>query len=48
MPLLTFGLDTWSESVAFSPDGKLLAAGDAVGTIRLWSVPKLLAHKGKK
>jgi WD40 repeat protein len=34
--------------VAFSPDGKLLAAGDQEGTIHLWSVPKLLAHKGKK
>ena len=33
--------------VAFSPDGKMLAAGFEKGTIRLWSVPKLLAQKGK-
>jgi WD40 repeat protein len=31
--------------VAFSPDGKLLAAGDDEGTIRLWSVADLLAQK---
>jgi WD40 repeat protein len=44
-PVATIGLDAWLESVAFSPDGKLLAAGDRAGTIRIWSVPKLLAHK---
>jgi WD40 repeat protein len=37
-----------AEFVMFSPDGRLLAAGDTNGTIRLWSVPKLLAQKGKK
>jgi hypothetical protein len=31
--------------VAFSPDGKLLAAGDAEG---LWSVARLMAQKDKK
>jgi WD40 repeat protein len=35
-------------SVAFSPDRRLLAVGDCEGTIRLLSVAKLLAHKGKK
>jgi WD40 repeat protein len=35
-------------SVEFGPRGRLLATGDAKGTIRLWSVPKLLAQKGKK
>jgi WD40 repeat protein len=40
--------ENWVLSVAFSPGGKLLAVGDGVGTIRLWSVAKLLAHKGKK
>jgi WD40 repeat protein len=37
-----------ASSLEFSPDGKLLAAGDGVGTICLWSVPKLLGQKGKK
>ena len=36
-------------SVTFSPDGKLLAAGDIDGQIRLWQVAdsrQLLAFKG--
>jgi WD40 repeat protein len=45
---LALGLDRPALSVAFSPDGKLLATGGPLGTIRIWSVAKLLAHKGKK
>jgi uncharacterized protein with WD repeat len=39
-------------SVAFSPEGKLLATGDAIGIVRLWDVPGLeektilKAHEG--
>jgi WD40 repeat protein len=46
--LLTLELDSPVHSVAFSPDSMLLAAGSDLGTIRLWSVSKLLAQNGKK
>jgi WD40 repeat protein len=44
--LLALKLDSSALCVAFTPDGKLLAAGDDEGTIHLWSVPKLLAQQG--
>jgi WD40 repeat protein len=46
--LLIVDLGSSVRAVRFSPDGKVLAASDDSGTIRIWSVPKLLAHKGKK
>jgi WD40 repeat protein len=43
---IEYDLPVWS--VAFSPDGKVLATGDAKGTIHLWSVPRLLSQNSKK
>jgi len=40
--------DDQVRAVVFSPDGKLLAAADFSGTIRLWSVEQLLAQKRKQ
>jgi WD40 repeat protein len=34
--------------VAFSPDGRLLAAGDAQGTLRVWESVKLFAVTPKR
>lgn len=46
--LLALELESKGWTVAFSPDSKLLAVGDGAGTIRIWSVPKLLAQRSKK
>ncbi len=37
-----------AEAVAFSPDGKTLASGDADGKVKLWAVAKLLEKKADK
>jgi len=42
--MLAIKLDQPAVCVAVTPDGRLLAAGEAKGTIRLWSVPKLLGQ----
>jgi len=35
-------------SVAFSPDGVLLATGHSGGAVKIWDVAKLLEHAGAK
>ena len=38
------GHTDWVNSVAFSPDGKLLASGSDDGTIKLWNISDLLGR----
>lgn len=46
--LIGFKMDRPAWSVAFSPDGRTLVAGDSRGEIRAWAVGRLLDRKTKE
>lgn len=41
------GYMKWDSSIAFSPDGKILASGNMDGSVRLWGIPNSGVRNGR-